>query len=126
MFGDLFIEQTDGIWRLDTGAAELERIFPSRQAFDDFLGGDRGQAWQDAVDAWFLPPFVERLHAAGKRANAGQCYGMTILPVFEGGAYTVENAFVVSLREWLIYTGDVHRQLRDVPEGGQVRIKVTD
>jgi hypothetical protein len=46
------------------------------------------------------------------------------LPVFKGGTYTVENTFLTPRREWLTYTGSMHRQLRDTPDGGQVRVVV--
>jgi hypothetical protein len=48
------------------------------------------------------------------------------LPVFEGGRYEVDNIFVVSAVEWLTFTASIHRQLRDLPDGGQVVIKVVD
>jgi hypothetical protein len=51
---------------------------------------------------------------------------LTILPVFEGGTYPVENVFVVSAREWLIFTASMHEQLRKIPDGSQVRTKFVD
>jgi len=36
------------------------------------------------------------------------------------------NAFVVPAREWLAWTGSTHEQVRDMPDGDQVRMKVVD
>jgi hypothetical protein len=44
--------------------------------------------------------------------------------VFDQGTYSVENVFVVPVREWLIYTASMHKQLRDIPEDSPVRIKL--
>jgi len=127
MFGGLFLEKASGgvLW-LECATGEVERVADSAAAFNAYLGGARDDAWKDQVDEWFLGDFVERLHAAGKRPGPGQCYGLTILPVFAEGRYTVENVFVLSVREWLTATGAVHRQLRDCPDGARVKLWVAD
>lgn len=125
MFGGIFLEkQSGGVFRLERGTGEIERVAPDAAAFDAFLGGPRDDAWLETIDDWFLVPLVGQLHEAGKVRGPGQCYGATILPIFEGGAYTVENMFVVSAREWLGMTGSMHEQMRDVPDGGKVVIRV--
>ena len=45
-----------------------------------------------------------------------------------GGLFldTADDACVVAAREWFALTGDMHRQIRDLPDGGQVQIKVVD
>lgn len=127
MFGGLFLEkETGGVYWLECGTGLIEKVANSAEKFHGFLGGPRDEAWNSRLDDWFLPPLVEQLRDAGKIAAPGQCYGFTILPIFEGGKYTVENAFVVSAREWLTWTGSAHEQVRDVPNGGQVRMKVVD
>jgi hypothetical protein len=46
---------------------------------------------------------------------------MAILPVFDG-KYEVENISILSRCEWLSFTGSMHRQMKDVPDGGWVKI----
>jgi hypothetical protein len=125
-FGGIFLEKADGVFWLECGTGLIERVADDAAAFHGFLKGERDEAWVEQVDDWFLGPLVEQLHAAGKIAGDGQCYGATILPIFEGGVYSVENMFVLSAREWLSVTGSMHLQMRDVPDGGKVRIEVTD
>ena len=127
MFGGLFLEkQTGGAFWLECGTGMIERVADSASDLNAFLGGPRDEVWDDRVDEWFLPGFVQTLHDAGKVPGTGECYGLTILPIFKGGTYTVDNAFVVPVREWLSLTGSMHEQMRDVPDGAQVRIQITD
>jgi hypothetical protein len=125
MFGGLFLEkQSGGVFWLECGTGLIERVAEDAASFDRFLCGERTEAWGECVDAWFLPRFVEELHAAAKKPGPDQCYGMTILPIFEGGRYEVENAYVVQRREWVGYTGSMHHQIRDLPDGAKVQIVV--
>jgi hypothetical protein len=123
MFGGIFLEKEEGgVFWLECGTGEVVQVADSAAAFDAYLAGPRDDAWLAQIDDWFLLPLVEQIHAAGKRPAPGQCYGATILPIFKGGAYNVGNMFVLPAREWLTMTGDMHRQLIDVPDGAQVRI----
>ncbi len=122
MVGGIFLEQPDGkIQWLDTGTGLLEPAANDCAAFEEIM-----RSSPDLVDEWFLPPLIERLHAAGKRAGAGQCYGFTILPAFAEGKYEVENMFVISVVEQFVGMADIHRQLSGLPEGAKVEVKVVD
>ena len=122
MVGGLFLEKPDGVvqW-LDTGTGLVEKVASNRARFEEIM-----KASPNLVDEWFLPPLVERLHAAGKKAGAGECYGFTILPVFAEGKYEVGNMFVSPVTEQFVGMADVHRQLSDLPEGASVQVKVVD
>ena len=106
---------------LDTGTGLVEQVASDRAEFEEAI-----RSSPDLVDEWFLPPLVERLHAAGKRPAVGECYGFTILPVFAEGRYDTDNMFVVPVREQFVGIEDIHRQLNDLPEGAAVQIKVAD
>ena len=127
MFGGLFLEkQSGGVFWLECATGLIERVADNAEAFDRFLGGERDAIWRQRVDEWFLPAFVRRLHEAGKKPGPGQCYGLTILPIFEGGRYAIENVFVAPRREWLSCTGSVHRQIEDLPDGAKVQFVVKE
>jgi hypothetical protein len=127
MFGGLFLEKESGgvVW-LECGAAIVERVADSAEALHGYLGSERNDKWTQQIEEWFLTGLVARLHDRGKIPAPGQCYGLTILPVFNGGLYDVENAFVLTAREWLTSTGSIHHQLLDLPDGraGQNRRQV--
>ncbi len=48
------------------------------------------------------------------------------LSVFREGSYEPENRFALSALEHLAVTADLHNQIRDSPDGVQVRIKIVD
>ena len=70
-------------------------------------------------------PLVDRMVAAGVVLRPGQCYGFAMLPVL-GGDYTVENSGPLPVCDYLGAYGSIHEQLRDVPEGSQVVLKVVN
>ena len=122
MVGGVFFEKRDGpVHWLDTGTGLVEEVASSRARFEETV-----RTSPDQVDEWFLPHVVEKLHEAGKKAGAGKCYGFVILPVFAEGKYDVDNMFVIPVAEQFVGMADLHRQLRDVPDGTAVQVKVVD
>jgi len=125
MFGGVFFETySGGVRWFECGTGLFEDVAASRAAFDNFLGGERDANWEARVDEWFLPAFVSELRAAGLQPDERHCYGLTTLPIFQGGTYTANNVFVCPIHEWFSYTGSIHRQVADVPDGGSVRLIV--
>jgi len=117
--GDVFLEnQTGKVFRLDTGVAELEAVAPSVAAFHEAL------QFPASLQEWLLAPVVAELQSQGKTLGHGQCYGFTILPIFREGSYRAENRFMLSALEHIRITGDMHSQLKDVPNGQAIKIKV--
>jgi hypothetical protein len=102
---------------LDVGTGALTRLADNR---DDFCSKiDEG----DNANNWLMIPLVDQLVAAGIHLLPGQCYGFTIPPVI-GGDYTVENSTVLAISTYLPTAGYIHNQLRDLPDGSKVRLKV--
>lgn len=106
---------------LDTGTGLVERVARSATDFEEII-----RTAPDLADEWFLPPLVERLHAAGKKPKAGESYGFTILPVSAEGKFDVDNMFVTPVSEQFVGMANVHRQLNELPDSSRVRIKVVD
>ena len=118
--GDVFLANSEGVFRLDTGVGELERIAENESGFHESL---RDPA---LVHDWLLEPVVEELRANGKELGPGQCYSFTILPVFEEGSYKAENRFVLPVTEHLRVTGAIHSEINGLTDGDKVRIKVVE
>ena len=55
--------------------------------------------------------------------NKYRCFYFVISPVF-GGGYDIENIQNISIIELIAYSGDMAEQIKDLPEGGQVKIVV--
>jgi hypothetical protein len=120
--GGVFFEKpNESVYWLDTGTGLVEQVASNRAEFEEAMNASPA-----LVDEWFLPSLIERLHAAGKKAGAGECYGFTVLPVFAEGKYDVDNMFVVPLSEQFVGMADVHRQISELPDGASVQVKIVD
>jgi hypothetical protein len=116
--GDLFyLDESARCCRLDTGAGEVEVVASSRDAFDSALEDPK------RTDELFLSPVVREFESVHGPLPAGCCLGFRTLPV-HGGAYAVENRFVISVAEHASITGDLHRQIRALPDGTALRLKI--
>lgn len=118
--GDMFYEDGAGtVFWLDTGRGEITRIADNTAEF-------RALMETEEAEYWLLPKLIAEAVAAGKVLAPGQCYGFAILPVFAEGEYAADN--LAALPAWEVYglSGDIHRQIRDMPDGGKVRIRVTE
>jgi hypothetical protein len=117
-FADQFLILPDGtVHMLDVGAGMLSQVADSRDDFCNKIDED------DNANQWFMIPLVDRMVAAGVVLQPGQCYGFKTPPVL-GGEYTVKNAGPLPVWDYLGGYGSIHEQLRDVPEGSQVVLKV--
>jgi hypothetical protein len=116
--GDMFFEaDAGGIFWLNTGTAEVERVADNVPEFNNLLR-------EEAADDWLLPGLIEALLEAGKVRAEGECYTYVTLPVFVEGGYTVENLNPVPAKEHFELTGSILRQLDDMPDGASVDIEV--
>jgi hypothetical protein len=122
MVGGIFLETGAGnVRRLDVGAGVVEDVADSVEAFEAIMRSD-----DPVVEEWFLPALVEALHEAGKRPGPGQAYWFIIPPIFVEGKYSADNMAIVPVREQLLFSADVHKQIADLPDGAKVQIKVVD
>ena len=80
---------------------------------------------QEFQTDWTGDASIEVAEPALGPLEEGQCYGFRVWPVL-GGAYEVENMVIKSMLEWLAVSGDVGRQIKDLPSGTQIRLDVRD
>ncbi|HET7903232.1 MAG TPA: T6SS immunity protein Tdi1 domain-containing protein [Candidatus Eisenbacteria bacterium] len=118
--GDVFLVGALGeVFWLDTGGGTLTRIAASEQELEERLAE---AVWRDE---WLLESVIEERARQGRVPGAGECLGFRILPVL-GGAYDGENRVVVAGAEHVGLTGELHRQIRDLPDGTAVRLEIVD
>jgi hypothetical protein len=114
---DLFFSDAGGaVSRVDTGSGDHALLATSVAQCQSMLS-DRRQA-----GTMLMLPIVQAFEQTHGPLRAGTCLGFKKLPVF-GGTYTIENRYAVSMSEHAAFTGDVHRQIRDLPDGAQIIIK---
>jgi hypothetical protein len=102
---------------LERGACSVSQIAASEEEFWRQLDED--------PNGWQLRALADACRRASKTPDAGQCYAFTTLPVF-GGAYTVENIWVVPWDDWFSLTAHVFGQIKDLPDGAKVKFKIVD
>ncbi len=119
-FGNILVELSDGsIWRVCP-----EDLLASKVAGSEAeVAGLRTD--QDFQADWTVDAWVEAAEPALGPLKEGQCYGFKIWPVL-GGAYEVENMAIKSIVEWLAVSGDVGKQVKDLPPGAKIRLDVRD
>jgi hypothetical protein len=119
-FGDLFLVLDDGsVHMLDIGAGELTQVAQSRDDFANKL--DEG----DNANQWLMIPLIDRLVASGLTLRDGQCYSYKRPPIL-GGDYTVENTLVLPIPQHYGAYAAIHDQIKDLPNGTEVVIKVKE
>ena len=118
--GDMFFQAPSGhVHWLNTGTGEVTKVAASLDEFERQLSSEQ------ALD-WFLPPLIEKLVQAGKVLKAGECYTFVTLPIFREGTYTVENLNPVNAKFHFGLSGSIHEQIRELPDGAKVEIKIVD
>jgi hypothetical protein len=118
-FGDLFLQDGRGIVnRLDLTSGKISTVASSAADFRN--------AANDASKKrdWFLEELAKQAERSGCSPGKGQCVGGKVPFVFAQSANAPDNLYVADLYEYVSFMGDLHRQMKDVPDGGQTRIIV--
>lgn len=118
LFGDAFIVDEGGkVHMLERSACTAKQIASSE---DEFWR----QVEKDA-EGWQLRPVADACRRVGKVLAGRQCYAFTTPPAL-GGGYNVKNIWVALWEEWFSFTAYLFQQIKDLPDGATVRLKVVD
>ncbi len=119
-FGDVFaIFDDDSVHMLDVGAGTLTRMADSQDDFCQQIG------MGDNANNWLMIPLVDACVAAGMRLGPDQCYSFKTPPVL-GGQYDTGNSEPMDLAVHYSFLADIHRQIKDLPDGTQIKLVVTE
>jgi|SRR5262249_5238519 len=117
-YGDLVLIADDGsVLFFDVGSGTLERVADDRDDFSRKLDED------DKASVWLMIPLIDQLTAAGIGLDEARCYSFLTPPVL-GGEYTVKNTVTLPITEHYGVYASIHEQIKDLPDGTQVVIKV--
>jgi hypothetical protein len=118
VLGDAFLRDPHGsVWWLDAGSGKLELV--GDQATWEQRLGDPAQ-----INLWSGRTLVPRLEEAGLSLRSGQCYTYLTSPIL-GGTYDPSNFKVVAVQTHFNIWGPILEQLKDLPDGANVTLKVT-
>ena len=113
-FGDVFLNADDGVWFLDTVEGILSREWDNPRSLQDELNTVDGQ------DRFLMTGLAQAAFSQGLAPQDGQVLSFKIAPVL-GGAFEPANIEVSDLAVALCITGQIHRQLKDLPPGTPIR-----
>jgi len=118
--GDMLLNgDNDDFYFLDLGNGDLSVI---EGKYQDFLSSELPS---EIIDEILFTSVVDELVSSGLILKPNQVYSYTTLPIL-GGKYDSQNMYPLDLYEHYTLTGEIHFKLKDLPDGTNVKIVVTD
>src|SRR5262249_11965527 len=119
-FGNLLVEDTSGrIWRICPEELSCEIVADSRADLEQL------RRTADFVQNWEMPRLVKLAQSSLGTPGPGRCYCLKV-PAVIGGAYAVDNLGTIALSELIDVSGDVAFQIKDLPDGTRVEVRIVD
>lgn len=119
-FGNLMVRDQQGqCWRICPEDLYCNLIAETRAAFDALIEDE------DFQEDWMMGALVEEARAKVGSLVPGRKYCLQI-PGLLGGEYGGSNLASISLVELISVTGDIAFQIKDLPDGAQVRFQITE
>lgn len=119
LFGDIFLGSEDGVWLLDVVAGSLTRGWASVEECEAALDDPEQRAQLLRTE------LITELTAGGLVPAPDQIYDFAHPPVL-GGELTAANVQVMDFVTAVGMTGQIHDQVRFIPDGAQVSIAVDE
>jgi hypothetical protein len=118
--GDAFVENADGeVIFLDTVDGVLKHAATNQNAYFKLLKAG-------ALDpTWFNPGMVALLEARSELLGPGECYSYKHPPAL-GGSFESANIEAVSAMVHFSIMGQIHQQIKHLPPGTEINIKVVE
>ena len=117
-FGNvLFIDSNSNYYKLILEDLALNQIAKTQQEFDK-LKKD-----QDFIEDWEVNSWVNAAQAAFGKLDQDQKYCFKIPPVL-GGEYSLENMGIKSFKESIAFSGDIAFQIKDIPDGQEIKLEI--
>ena len=119
-FGNVVVEHQNGfVWRIVPEELSCEIIAKDVAEYEQI------RTSEEFIADWNLPSLVEAAEAAYGPLAAGQVFYL-VTPGILGGESEVSNIKTLPLEELLAVSGDMAEQIKDMPDGGEVELKVVD
>jgi hypothetical protein len=115
--GDALLkDENESLFFLDVGGGTLEFI---AESFYDFFEENLSY---EQTEELLLPILVDKLELHGIVLKPGQVYSYRLLPI-ASGTYDEKNMFALDLYEHFGVTGEIHFQLKGLPDGTRIEFK---
>ena len=115
-FGNLLVKAVDGsIWRICPESLTCEKIAA------DLAGLEKLRGDKDFLLDWEMTRLVALANNKLGTTKQGRCYCFKLVPAL-GGKYDSDNLAEIPLEQLIAFSGDLAEQIKDVPDGGQIKI----
>ena len=119
-FGNLMVKDKSGrYWRLCPEDLSCSVVAANREELDALLQD------QEFLCDWHMSNLVEQAKERLGPLRPGYKYCLKI-PGALGGEYGGDNLATVPLGELVLFSGDIARQIQDIPEGSPVDLQFVD
>lgn len=119
-FGNLMVRDVHGkYWRLCPEDVYCEVVADNREELDA-LSID-----QEFLEDWYMKTLVEVVKDKYGPLEEGRKYCL-VTPGILGGEYGISNIRTAPLVEIIRFSGMLGDQIKDLPEGAQIELKVVD
>lgn len=118
-FGNVLVTCHDGtLWRV------IPEELTARKIRDDknYLAAFEDEQFRED---WLFEGVTDAAGAALGPLGEGQCYAFKTWPIM-GGPFTPDNMYVATTTEWLGVSGEVGRQIKDLPNGAKITLDIVD
>ena len=112
-FADIFLEDSDGVWFLDTLEGKLKKMPQTKEELKKLLSTDEG------MDLYLFSGFVDRAIREGMALVEDECYDFKINPIV-GGPVNYSNVGKMSFLVALHLRGQIHDQVRHMEPGTKI------
>ncbi|MBL8870080.1 MAG: DUF1851 domain-containing protein [Planctomycetaceae bacterium] len=112
--GDVFAQgETRRIFFIDTSTGQIEKVAENGDEFQNLLRN------ANFVTAKMYPALVLKYRKAGIELGPGEVYSYSH-PLALGGDDSVDNIAAVDVVVHVSISGQIHRQIKDLPEGTDI------
>lgn len=119
-FGNLIIRDVQGkYWRLCPEDGYCKVVAENREKLDALARN------QEFLADWYMEALVAQAKEALGPLLEGKKYYLAI-PGFLGGEDAVSNIKTAPLVELVRLSGDIGRQIKDLPDGAQIELRVVE
>lgn len=119
-FGNLIVrDEQMSYWRICPEELSARKIAQDESDFQLLFQSP------DFAEDWAMIPMVRDTTAVFGQLSEGRVFCLQI-PAVLGGKYEADNYGTISLIELISFSGDVAHQIKDVPEGAKIQIKLTE
>ena len=118
LFGNLIIKDAGGsFWRICHEELTCKQIATDVDKFTELWRNE------DFQFDWKMTKLVELAEDKLGSLQKDECYCFKVSPVV-GGSYDATNLAKISLKELIAFSGDFAEKIKNVPDGGQIKIKL--